>query len=63
MVVFTDALFFLGCDPSATESGQMSIGWPIASGKQWPHLKKAYMMMAGTDLMTVAVKKQKGRSI
>jgi len=29
--------------------------------KGWPHLKKAYMMLAGTDLTTVVVKKQKGR--
>src|SRR5467141_1942575 len=28
--------------------------------KRWPHLKKAYMVLAGTDLTTVAVKKKKG---
>jgi len=34
---------------------------PMASGSDGHTSKKAYMMLAGTDLMTVAVKKKKGQ--
>jgi len=58
MVVYQQGTWF---DVTRLPTNLTNVDVANAFRKRWPHLKKAYMALAGTDLTTVAVKKQKGR--
>src|SRR5882672_9617562 len=58
MVVYQQGTWF---DVTHLPTNLTNVDVANAFRKQCPHLKKAYMALAGTDLTTVVVKKQKGQ--
>jgi len=57
MVVYQKGTWF---DVTHLPTNLTNVDVANAFRKRWRHLKKAYMMLGGTDLMTVAMKKQNG---